>query len=115
MAVVPTATAVTMPFAEIEAMAGLLLDQLTWRSVRMFPLASRTVAVSVLVRPTIRVTGLGAIATLATAGRVTISEIVAVLPSHAAVITTCPGATAVTRPVVETVATELLLVVHVTA
>src|SRR5207248_4932217 len=62
-------TPVTSPVPETVATAGLLLAQVTTRSVSTLPLASFTVAPSRSVSPTVRLDVVGATATDATAGR----------------------------------------------
>ncbi len=61
-------TPVTSPVPETVATAGLLLAQVTTRSVSTLPLASFTVAASRTVFPTVRLDVLGATATDTTAG-----------------------------------------------
>src|SRR5437762_11839281 len=61
-------TPVTSPVPETVAMAGLLLAQVTTRSVTTLPLSSLTVAARRTVIPTVRQAALGATATDTTAG-----------------------------------------------
>ncbi len=88
---------------------------MTVRPVSTLPLASFSVAVSCSVCPTGRLAVAGLTLTDATGWGFTVTAAVPVFPSLVAVIVTAPAATPVTRPFVETVATALLPVVHVTA
>lgn len=104
---VPGATAVTRPAAVTVATSGLALDHVTVRPVRTLPAASRSVAVACVPCPaardvepretTIAATGAGAGAAIDTAA-------VAETASLRAVTVVPPAATAVTRPLEETVA-----------
>jgi hypothetical protein len=80
----------------------------------MLPLASFVTAVRVTVWPT-EIVGLeGVTVTVATAGSVTVTVAVPVLPSLVAVIVAVPPATPVTTPDEETVAILVALELHVT-
>jgi len=112
---VPTPTAVTVagePFALTVSTAVLLDTQVIVRPVRMLPFASLTVAVSCCASFTIiGVTGAETV-TLVTGAGVTVSVALPVFPSLIAMIWTEPGATAVTRPADDTVATAVLPELH---
>jgi hypothetical protein len=91
------------------------VPHVTARPTSVLPPASFTVAVSCTVVPT-TTDGLGgATVTVATGGGVTVTLAVPFTPSLVAVIVAGPpAATPVTRPLLETVATELSELVHVT-
>jgi hypothetical protein len=114
MVALPVAFAVTTPVFETVATLVLLLDQATVRPVSVLLLASRSVAVSACVAPTVILGAVGETLTLETATAVTVIATVVDLPPLAAVIVALPAVTAVTIPALETVATELLLLVQVT-
>jgi len=101
----PTARAVTSPFASIDAIALSLEDHTTARPVRVAPVPSFVVAESCWVDPTLRVALGGSTAIDATGTGVTVSVAEPVLVSLVAMIFAEPTATAVTRPVDDTVAT----------
>ena len=109
----PTATPVTTPVADTDATAAVLEVHVTTRPVRMVPVASFVVAVNCFVAPTATLAVAGATVTVAT-GADTTTAAVPLLPSDVAVMVAVPGATAVTTPLVETVAMAALLDVHVT-
>ena len=111
-AVVP---AVTTPVLDTVATAVLLDVQVTVRPVSVVPFASFVVAVNctVAVWPAVSVAVDGETVTVATGGGLTVIAAVPVLPSLVAVIVAVPWATAVTTPVTLTVATAVLLDVHV--
>jgi hypothetical protein len=109
----PTDSAVTTPAELTVATAGLLDDHVTRRSVTVVPLASLTVAVSVVVVPTTRLFVAGAMVTLPTGTGVTVTVALPDLDSLVAIMVAVPGTTAVTIPLADTVATEVLLDVHV--
>ena len=111
----PGAMAVTTPDEETVATPVLLELQVTVRPVRVFPLASRVVAVSVVVPPTMSVAEEGLTVTDATGRCVTVTLAVPLTPSDVAVIVAVPGARAVTTPAWETVATDSLLELQLTA
>jgi hypothetical protein len=99
----PAATAVTNPLLALtDATAEFELDQLTTRPVRVLPFASRVVAVSCAVLPTVSVVEEGETVTVATgagAGAITVTDALPVFPSLVAVTCAEPAATAVTNPV----------------
>jgi hypothetical protein len=104
---VPSATAVTTPVAETVATFVALDFHEIGRPVRMLPCASFNTAVNGAV-PAIRMLVLiGVTVTDATGARATVTVAVPDLPSLAAVIVALPTPTAVTRPSVETVATDV--------
>jgi hypothetical protein len=111
---VPADTAVTTPVELTAATAGLLDDQVTSRSVTIVLFASLTVAVSVVVVPATRLFVAGVTMTLPTGAGVTVSVALPDFPSLVAVMVAVPGATAVTTPLPDTVATNVLLELHVT-
>lgn len=111
----PAATPVTTPDEETVATAVLLLDQVTGAPDITVPFASRTVADSVDVVPIGTVTLPGATVTLAGVGAFTVTDADADLPSLVAVMVAVPGATPVTTPFADTVATDAAPLVHVTA
>src|SRR6266568_684837 len=113
MVAVPAASAVTSPLPFTVATPGASLDQVIVRPESGLPLASSGVAVSCWVPPTTIVAAVGLTVSDAT-GIVTVMAAVAPLPSLVAVIFAAPGATAVTRPAFETVATAGLSLDHVT-
>src|SRR6185503_12595033 len=110
----PAATAVTRPLAETVATPVGLLDQVTMRPLSTLPAESLVVALSCAVPPTTRPAVAGTTVTVATGTAVTVIDDVANLPSLVAVIVADPAATAVTRPLAETVATAGALLDQVT-
>ena len=111
---VPAATPVTRPAADTVAIAGFELVQVTARPASALPIASRGVAESWAVPPTKTFAEVGLTTTEATGTLDTVTGAVPLCPSLVAVIMADPTATPVTRPLAETVATALLLVVQVT-
>jgi hypothetical protein len=108
---------VTKPVVDTVATLGAVVAQVIARPVRGAPPASRGVAVSCPVCPTVRLSVVGDIATEATgtgATAVTVIALVPVRPSLVAVIVADPALCAVTRPLPETVATADALVAQVT-
>jgi hypothetical protein len=105
----PGATAATTPLVETVATDGLLETQVTRRSVTTVPLASFTVATSVALCPTTRLTEGGWTVTLVTGTAVTVTAALPLLSSLVAVIVALPTDTAVTTPLELTVATAGLL------
>src|SRR5262249_33987907 len=99
--------------ADTVATAVLLEIQVTTRPVNTPPTESLVVAVSCAVAPGARLSVGGATATVATGTSDTVIVLDPTLPSVVAVIVAVPGATAVTRPPVDTVATAVLLDPHV--
>jgi hypothetical protein len=110
----PGLTAVTKPVALTVATVALSLAQVTTRSVSGFPLASRGIAVSWLVWPTVSPRLGGVTLTDATGTGVTVTVADPLCPSLVAVIVAAPALTAVTRPVILTVATAALSLAQVT-
>ncbi len=114
MVAVPSFFPWTTPFASTMAVAGLLVVHWTVRSVRTFPPASLTVAVSVTVPPTFTLVIGGETVTLAAGTGVTVTVAVAVLPSQVPVMTEVPGVSPVTTPADDTLATAGVPELHVT-
>jgi hypothetical protein len=114
MVAVPTATPVTNPVELTVATVGLLELHVTTRPVNTPPMESRVVAVSCVVAETRMPALVGETATEATGTSDTVIVLVPLLVSLVAVIIAVPGATAVTRPAADTVATAVLLEPHVT-
>jgi hypothetical protein len=110
----PGATAVTSPVADTVATAVPELDHVTARPSRGTPLADCGVAVSCAVPPSVIDSVAGVTATLATGTGATATVAVPERPSLVAVIVADPGATAVTSPVLDTVATVVPELDHVT-
>ncbi len=112
---VPAATPVTTPAELTVATEVLLLVHVT---LLLVALAGDTVAVSVAVPPTdmLAVVGVTVTPVTGTLAVVTVTVQVAVKPPSAVftVIVVVPAATPVTTPAELTVATEVLLLVHVT-
>jgi hypothetical protein len=109
----PAVTAVTSPVAPTVAIAGLELDQVTARSVRIAPDASRTVADAREVSPTMSVRLVGDTVTDAAGTDVTATGASAVSPSADACTDVCPTVVALTMPVELTGATDVFLLDHV--
>jgi len=101
----PGEIAVTIPVGDTVATAGDDEVQLTARPVRMLPLASRATAASDVSAPTTSDAVAGLTATDAIGTGVTVIVALPTRPSLVAVMVVVPGATAVTSPVPETVAT----------
>jgi hypothetical protein len=101
----PSLTAVTTPLLDTVATALLLELQLNGRPVSRPPLASRVVAVACDVSTAVIVVGTRATVTEATETGTTVIVALPLLPSLVATISAVPGATAVTTPVADTVAT----------
>src|SRR5437870_123452 len=110
----PTAPLVTSPLAFTLATDVLLLDQATARPVSGLPLASLGVAVSCTVWPCGTLAEGGLTVTEFTATFVTVIAAVPLCPSLVAVIVADPGAMPVTFPFTSAIATDVLLLVHVT-
>src|SRR5207249_3930673 len=110
----PAATPVTSPLPFTVATPVLLLAQVTTRPVRTAPPASFGVAESCTVCPTCTLGAAGLTVTDATGTFVTVSAEVPFTPSLVAVIVAEPAATPVTRPLLFTVATPVLLLAQVT-
>jgi hypothetical protein len=105
---------VTNPLDETVASAVLLDIHVITRPVSTLLLASLVVAVSCTVPATAIEDDGGLTVTVATGTGVTVTDAVPLCPSLVAVIVTGPPtATPVTSPVAETVATAVLLDIHV--
>src|SRR5213596_3186540 len=102
----PTVAPLTSPLPLTVATAVLLDAQVTVRPVSVLPFASLRVAVSWNVRPVGTEAGGGAGVTVIAAGPL--------CPSLVAVIVAEPAAAPLTRPLLLTVATAVLLLDHVT-
>jgi hypothetical protein len=111
---VPIATLLTNPVPLTVATAPALVDQVTVRPASTFPLASRHVAVNWAVCPMSKVIALGVTCTDATGISCVVIAALPVWPSLVAVIVAAPTARAVTRPLLFTVATVVLLLDHAT-
>lgn len=111
----PVAMPVTTPVAETVATAVLLLLHVTGAPAITLPLASRTVAESVVELPMGTVADEGVTVTLAAVGAFTVTAADADFPSLVAVIVAVPGATPVTTPAADTVATDGAPLDHVMA
>lgn len=105
---------VTRPLDDTVAMPEADVVQVTVRPVSVAPRTSCSVGTSVAVCPTKRLGAVGASVIVATGASVTVTVVLADLPSLVAVTIDVPGPAAATRPIADTVATEALLVVHVT-
>src|ERR1043166_2765197 len=106
---------VTSPVELTETAVGLLLDQVKVCPLSVVPPASLAVAASCTVPCDATVYVLGDTvteATVAGAGAVTVTAEVPVNPPLIAVMVADPAATAVTSPLAETVATEVLLLLQ---
>jgi hypothetical protein len=114
MVAVPGMTPVTTPDDETVATSALLDVHATARSVTTTPLASFTVAVSVVVWVVATPAVAGSTVTLPTGTSVTVTVALPDLVSLVAVIVAVPAPVAVTRPAEETVAAPALFVLHVT-
>src|SRR5437773_676317 len=110
----PAVTPLTSPLPSALATAALLLDQVTTRPLSGFPLASFGVAVSCTVAPCCTLAGDGLTVTEATGTAVTVMLEVPLLPSDVAVMVAEPAVTPLTSPLPPTVATDVLLLDHVT-
>lgn len=111
----PVATAVTSPVADTVVTLLGVLDHVTLRPVSVLPLASLAVAESCTVCPGVSDAVPGVSVTEATAASVTDTLAVPLCPPLEAVMVALPAATAVIWPLALTVATPVLLLVHVTA
>jgi hypothetical protein len=111
---VPAATPVTRPVELTVATVGSLEPHVTTRPVSTPPIESFVVAASCVVAVT-RMPALGGdTATVLTGTSETVIVLVPLFVSLVAVIVAVPGATAVTKPVDDTVATAVLFDPHVT-
>lgn len=111
---VPTDTPVTTPPDETVALEELLVVQVMDAPGTTAPSASRAIAESVVVAPTLTVAVAGVTVTVATGFGVMVTVAVPVFPSLEAVIVAEPAATPVTTPLVETVAIARLLLLQAT-
>ena len=111
----PVCAAVASPLASTSTTELLELVQVMGCPVIGEPPASVTVAASCCVFPATRLTEPGATVTLLTAPAETEIDAVPLAPPAAAVIVELPERTAVTRPLVDTVATDVLELDHATA
>ncbi len=111
---VPAETVLTTPVAETVATADALDVHVTTRPVSTLPLASSVTAVNVAVPPTIKLVVGGETVMLATGTAVTVTVTVAVLPSQVPVMTEVPGASPVTTPAADTLATAGVPELHAT-
>jgi hypothetical protein len=100
--------AVTAPVEDTVATDALSEVHMTGLLVSSPPVASRRVAVPCAVSTAVIVAGTRVTVTDATDIGVTVSIALPVFPSLIAVIVAVPGRTAVTTPVLDTVATEAL-------
>src|SRR5207245_6341304 len=105
----PATTPVTSPPPSTVAIDVLLLGQVTTRPDNGLPLASFGVAVSCTVVPSFTDGAAGATVTEATGTTVTVTLALPLWPSLVAVIVAEPATFAVTSPLLETVATDVLL------
>src|SRR6184192_2451764 len=110
----PAATPLTSPLPFTLPIALLLDCQVMTRPVNGLPFASLGVAVSWTVPPTATPAVAGATVTEATGIGVTVMAAVPLWPSLVAVIVAEPATLPVTSPVPVTVATDVLLLAHVT-
>src|SRR5207302_686084 len=110
----PAATPLTSPVPFTLAIALLLDCQVTTRPVNVLPFASLGVAVGCTVLPAATPAVAGVTVTDATGTGVTVMAAVPFWPSLVAVIVAEPATFPVTSPVPVTVATDVLLLAHVT-
>jgi hypothetical protein len=109
---VPATTAVTSPVCDTVATAVLSELQVTTRSLRTRPFASRSVAVAWVVSTAVIVLDASVTLIEAIGADVTVSVPLPALPSLVAVMIVVPAASAVIAPVSDTVATSLRLDDH---
>src|SRR5205814_5068152 len=110
----PGVTPETRPLLLTAATGVLELDHVTVRPESGFPPASFGVAVSGTVWPACTDAEGGVTSTVATGTFVTVTDEVPLFPSLVAVIVADPGVTPETRPLLLTVATDVLELDHVT-
>lgn len=103
----PGVAPVTSPLPFTVAVALSLDDQLVVRPVRTLPFASRSVTDNCTVPLVTTLAECGLTLTEATGGAETVIPTVPVLPSLVAAIVAEPTATAVTRPLLDTFATDV--------
>src|SRR5438128_1900801 len=111
---VPATLPVTSPLELTVASMVLLLVQVTVRPVSGLPFASFGVAASWTVLPSFTEADAGVTVTEATGTFETVTLAVPLCPSLVAVIVAVPATLPVTSPLALTVATEVLLLAHVT-
>src|SRR5437870_9878924 len=111
---VPATFPVTSPLELTVAIAVLPLTQLTVRPVSGLPFASFGVAVSCTVLPSFTQADAGLTVTEATGTLETVTLAVPLCPSLVAVIVADPATVPATSPLPLTLATEVLLLAHVT-
>ena len=110
----PAATPVTRPAADTVAAAAFEVVHVTVRPVRTLFDTSRSVAVNCAVCAMARAAVAGVTVTLYTTTDETVTVAVPLFPSLVAVMVAAPTATAVTSPLLDTVATAAPPEVHVT-
>src|SRR5256886_15968984 len=110
----PAGPPLTTPLPLPVATVFLLLDHVTPRPVSTLPFASFGVAVSCTFCPACTLAGDGLTVTEATGTAVTVMLDVPLLPSDVAVMVAEPAVTPLTTPLPSTVATDVLLLDHVT-
>jgi hypothetical protein len=110
--VLPALTATTSPLADTVAMLGAAVVHTTVRPTNVPPMESVVLAASCTVWLTVSVAVVGDTITRPTGTGNTVSCDAPLAPSLLAVIVAAPGALTVTIPVVVTVATALLLLLH---
>jgi hypothetical protein len=111
MAVVPAPTPVTTPLGDTVATAELPDVHETDGAVTMLPLGSRTVAIAVVVLPTLTASFASDTETVVTCAR-TVTAAEPVIPSLVAAIVAVPTFTPVTSPAALTVAIDVSLELH---
>jgi hypothetical protein len=111
----PGVTPRTRPLVETVAIVGLLVAQVTVRSVTTVPFWSFTVAVNWVVWVATTVAGDGKTVTVPTGTWATAIAAVPLFPSLVAVITALPAPAPVATPFADTVATEFALELQLTA
>ena len=112
---VPTATAVMTPAPDTVATDGEALLHVTVRPASTPPTESRVTAVACVVVPSTIDDEASVTTTALTGTGDTVTAAVALCPSLVAVMVAVPGATAVTRPLADTVATPVADEVQLTA
>jgi hypothetical protein len=111
---VPAPTPLTSPLDDTVATLPALVAQLIARPASAFPLASRGVAPSCTVWPTVRFAVAGLTVTEATGTTLTVMVALPLFPSLVAVIVAVPAPTPLTSPLDDTVATLPALVAQLT-
>jgi hypothetical protein len=114
MVAVPVPTPVTTPAEETVAMVLSLVDHPTIRPGRMFPLASSVKAARFALWPATVATVAGVTVTVATGTGRTVTDADPCLPSTVATMTALPGLNPVTMPDEDTLASDGVLLAHVT-